>query len=63
LAQERGLVANAGHGINYDNIKELLSIEGWNEFNIGHSIVSRALFTGLEGAVREMIRLIEGNNS
>ncbi|MBV8813519.1 MAG: pyridoxine 5'-phosphate synthase [Verrucomicrobia bacterium] len=63
LARERGLVVNAGHGINYDNIKELLSIKGWNEFNIGHSIVSRALFTGLEGAVREMIRLIEGNNS
>ena len=60
LAPERGLIVNAGHGINYDNIRALLDIKGWNEFNIGHSIVSRALFVGLENAVREMVRRIKG---
>jgi len=37
----------------------LLGIKGWNEFNIGHSIVSRALFVGLENAVRDMVRLVK----
>ena len=59
LATERGLIVNAGHGINYDNVHALLDIKGWNEFNIGHSIVSRALFVGLENAVREMVRRIK----
>jgi pyridoxine 5-phosphate synthase len=66
LATERGLVVNAGHGINYENVRALLDIKGWNEFNIGHSIVSRALFVGLENAVREMVRLVaegDGGNS
>jgi pyridoxine 5-phosphate synthase len=66
LAAERGLVVNAGHGINYENVRALLDIKGWNEFNIGHSIVSRALFVGLENAVREMARMVaegEGGNS
>jgi pyridoxine 5-phosphate synthase len=53
-AEEKGLIINAGHGINYENVHPLLSIAGWNEFNIGHSIVSHALFIGLENAVREM---------
>jgi pyridoxine 5-phosphate synthase len=55
-AEEKGLVINAGHGINYENVYPLLSIADWNEFNIGHSIVSRALFVGLENAVREMVQ-------
>ncbi len=59
LATERGLIVNAGHGINYNNVRALLDIKGWNEFNIGHSIVSRALFVGLENAVSEMVRLIK----
>jgi len=54
LAEEKGLIINAGHGINYENVRPLLSIPGWHEFNIGHSIVSRAIFVGLENAVREM---------
>jgi pyridoxine 5-phosphate synthase len=54
FAQEKGLVVNAGHGINYDNVKLLRKIPHWNEFNIGHSIISRAVFVGLEYAVREM---------
>ena len=56
LAEEKGLIVNAGHGINYENVDPLLSITGWNEFNIGHSIVSRAVFIGLENAVSEMVQ-------
>ena len=59
LATEKGLIVNAGHGINYDNVRALLGIKGWNEFNIGHSIISRALFVGLENAVRDMVRLLK----
>jgi pyridoxine 5-phosphate synthase len=55
LAAEKGLLVNAGHGINYQNIRLLIKIPFWNEFNIGHSIVSRAVSIGLENAVREML--------
>jgi pyridoxine 5-phosphate synthase len=54
LAHERGLVVNAGHGINYVNIAEVRTLPYLHELNIGHSIVSRAMFTGVEEAVREM---------
>jgi pyridoxine 5-phosphate synthase len=54
LAHQLGLVVNAGHGINYVNIAELRTLPHLHELNIGHSIMSRALFTGLEEAVREM---------
>jgi pyridoxine 5-phosphate synthase len=55
LADQLKLVVNGGHGINYGNVKMLLKIPQWNEFNIGHSVVSRALFVGLEQAVRDML--------
>jgi len=54
-AHERGLQVNAGHGINYANIAEIREVSHLCELNIGHSIVSRAIFVGLEAAVREMI--------
>lgn len=54
LAHQCGLVVNAGHGINYVNIAEVRTLPHLHELNIGHSIVSRALFTGVEEAVREM---------
>ncbi|HEY1792440.1 MAG TPA: pyridoxine 5'-phosphate synthase [Opitutaceae bacterium] len=54
LAARVGLKVNAGHGINYVNISEVRTIPGLNELNIGHSIMSRALFTGIDEAVREM---------
>jgi pyridoxine 5-phosphate synthase len=54
LAHSLGLVVNAGHGINYTNISEVLEIPHLRELNIGHTIVSRALFVGVEQAVREM---------
>jgi pyridoxine 5-phosphate synthase len=53
-AHDLGLVVNAGHGINYVNIAEVRTLPHLHELNIGHSIVSRALFTGFEEAVREM---------
>jgi pyridoxine 5-phosphate synthase len=48
------LKVNAGHGINYVNIDEVRTLPHLHELNIGHSILSRALFTGIEEAVREM---------
>jgi len=49
-----GLTVNAGHGINYTNIAEVVTIPRLHELNIGHSVVSRALFVGVAQAVREM---------
>lgn len=49
-----GLTVNAGHGINYDNISEVVTIPHLHELNIGHSIISRALFTGAARAVETM---------
>jgi pyridoxine 5-phosphate synthase len=54
LGLQCGLTVNAGHGINYVNIAEVRTLSGLHELNIGHSIVSRALFTGVGEAVREM---------
>ena len=65
FAAQRGLQVNAGHGINYTNVARILTVPHLSELNIGHSIVSRALFTGLEGAVREMVaalRAYPGND-
>ena len=59
LAHELGLVVNAGHGINYTNIAEVLKISHLHELNIGHSVVSRSLFVGIEQAVREMKACLE----
>ncbi len=57
-AMSKGLIVNAGHGLNYTNVKQIANIKGINELNIGHSIISRAVFTGLKNAVIEMKRLI-----
>lgn len=53
-AHAAGLVVNAGHGINYENAAEIRGLPHAHEFNIGHSIISRALFHGIAEAVREM---------
>ena len=58
LAAEQGLAVFAGHGLNYHNILPIRGIPELEEVNIGHSIVSRALFTGLERAVRDMVELL-----
>ncbi len=54
LGLDLNLVVNAGHGINYVNIQRINELVGLNELNIGHSILSRAMFTGIEEAVMEM---------
>jgi pyridoxine 5-phosphate synthase len=53
-----GVQLHAGHGLNYRNVHLLAAIDGMHELNIGHSIVSRAVFVGMEQAVREMKRLM-----
>ena len=59
LAASLGLQVNAGHGLNYTNTPRLLeTVPNLQELNIGHSVVSRALFVGLERAVSEMLRLM-----
>ena len=60
-ANDHGLIVNAGHGLNYNNVKEIASINNINELNICHSIVARALAIGLEKSVREMKSLITSN--
>ncbi len=59
-ARKLGLGVNAGHGLNYRNIVPLARISGIEEFNIGHSIVSRAVLVGMDRAVREMAALVRG---
>ena len=54
LGQSLGLVVNAGHGLTVENVGPIAAISGMHELNIGHSLVARALFIGLEAAVREM---------
>jgi pyridoxine 5-phosphate synthase len=58
FATQHGLRVHAGHGINYQNIVQILTIPHLHELNIGHSIVSRALFIGLDAAVRDMVAAI-----
>ncbi|MCH8473866.1 MAG: pyridoxine 5'-phosphate synthase [Opitutales bacterium] len=59
-ADRLGLVVNAGHGINYQNIADILCLPYLHELNIGHSIISRAVATGLPEAVREMKARMSG---
>ena len=58
-AHELGLLVNAGHGLNYENLSVLHIVPHLVELNIGHSIVSRAVFVGLDAAVKEMLGLME----
>ena len=55
-----GLIVNAGHGLHVGNVKPVADITGMNELNIGHSIVSDALFVGLEKAIHNMRHAIDG---
>ncbi len=58
LAKDLGFVVHAGHGLNYENIGPIAAIPQIEEFSIGHSIISRAIFVGIKDAVREMKELI-----
>lgn len=58
FAHKAGLIVNAGHGLNYQNVQAIAAIPEINELNIGHGIIARAIFMGLEAAVREMKRIM-----
>ncbi|MDD5772254.1 MAG: pyridoxine 5'-phosphate synthase [bacterium] len=59
LAKKSGLRVNAGHGLNYINVKPITQIPGIEELNIGHSIISRSVLVGLDKAVREMKEMLK----
>jgi len=59
-AHSLGLKVNAGHGLNYVNLATLFQVPHLVELNIGHSLVSRAVFVGMETAVREMLAVMKG---
>jgi len=58
-AAAKGLIVNAGHGLNYHNVEPIAAIPEMNELNIGHAIVAHAVFVGFERAVAEMRTLLE----
>jgi len=60
LARKLGLSVCAGGGVDYDNIRLLCGVEDVRIFQVGHALVSRSLLVGLDGAVRELRRLIDG---
>jgi len=59
-AKQIGLAVHAGHGLTYQNVQPVAAIPEIEELNIGHSIVSNAVFWGLEEAVRRMVQLVKG---
>jgi pyridoxine 5-phosphate synthase len=62
LAGEIGLGVNAGHGLTAENVGPVAALPGVQDLNIGHAIVARALFLGLDGACREMARAMEAGS-
>ncbi|HGX92377.1 MAG TPA: pyridoxine 5'-phosphate synthase [Candidatus Tenderia sp.] len=58
LGESLGLQVNAGHGLHYHNVAPIAAISSIRELNIGHAIIARAVFSGLQAAVREMKRLM-----
>lgn len=59
--REEGLSVFAGHGLDAKNLPKLLAIKEIREYNIGHSIIARAVFVGLEAAVMEILEILKGN--
>ena len=59
FARKNNLIVNAGHGLDYMNVRRIAKIPGINELNIGYSVICRALFVGLSSAVRQMKGLIK----
>src|SRR2546423_1844241 len=58
-ARGRGLAVHAGHGLTYENVRPVAALPDIEELNIGHSIVSNAVFWGMEEAVRRMRQLVD----
>lgn len=57
-ASQRGLMVNGGHGLNYQNTARIAALETIEELSIGHAVISRAVFTGIEKAVKDMLQII-----
>jgi len=57
-AFDKGLIVNAGHGLHYHNVEPIAEIPHLHELNIGHGIIARAIFVGLDQAIREMSQLM-----
>lgn len=62
-AHTQGIQVNAGHGLDYENTTAIASIAEIRELNIGHSIVSRAIFVGIENATRQMLEIMHKSRS
>ena len=58
FANKAGLIVNAGHGLHYKNVQEIVAIKNIQELNIGHSIVAEALFVGWKKAIKDMKKII-----
>ncbi len=58
MGKEAGMGVNAGHGLHYDNVRAVAAIPYIDELSIGHSIIARAIFAGLDQAVRDMVALV-----
>ncbi|MFQ5797641.1 MAG: pyridoxine 5'-phosphate synthase, partial [Bacteroidota bacterium] len=61
LGKRLGLGVNAGHGLTYDNVLPIVRISSIDEISIGHAIVTRAVFVGMDRAVREMVQLVKSH--
>lgn len=59
-AKKLGMGVNAGHGLNYINMKDFINVPNIDEVSIGHAVIARSVFVGLEQAVKEMLLLVEG---
>jgi len=57
--EEYGLKVAAGHGLNYQNVQAICTLENISELNIGQSIIARSVFSGFENAVKEMVKLVK----
>lgn len=60
-AKKLGLGVNAGHGLNYNNMKEFIAIQNIDEVSIGQAVVARSVFTGLEKAIKDMLAIINSS--
>lgn len=62
MAAELGLIVTAGHGLNYSNVFPIMNISEIQEISIGHAIIARSVFTGLNKAVEDMIKILRKKN-
>ena len=59
VAMNNNISVRAGHGLNFDNVKNIVKISGIEELNIGHFIIGEAIFDGLENVIAKMLKLMK----